>query len=620
VVSSGSTAARASTTTRRQPERLGLVMTATPDPVAHLGLVTYALTVTNRGTVDAEQVDLRMTVPSGTYDCYGISDDATCSFIDGRDLVWALDTLTAGTSRTVHVVLASDLPTGSILSAQARVEDAAGSRMRAEIGTAIETVAPLGLALTTGEDAAPVDGEIEYVLRYGNDGTEALLGTQMVLTLPPGTTLVDAGGGTEGTGTVAWALGTLQAAQTGERRVRVRVDDLGASDPLVRVARAVLSSGTAAARASAVTRIQTLPTLGLVMTATPDPVARLGLLTYELTVTNRGSEDAVQVELRMTVPTGTYDCYEASDGATCSFLDGRDIVWSLGTMAAGTSRTVHVVLASDLATGSVLSADARVQDAAGTRVRAAISTAVQTGTPLSLALTESADPVLAGDDLDYVLRFGNGGPTALLNTHLVLTLPLGVTVLDAAGGTVANQTIMWNLATLGAGATGERRVQLHVDDLGDAEPFVRVARALLSSGAANAQAEAVTAVEGTTLELVMEATPDPVVQLGQLTYRLTVTNHDSDDAVQVTLRMAIPVGTYNCGAVSVPGTYARGCRQGSDVVWALGTLAQNESRQVQVILVPGALPSGSIFTAKAQVENVAGTRTRAAVSTVVIKP
>jgi hypothetical protein len=49
-------------------------------------------------------------------------------------------------------------------------------------------------------------------------------------------------------------------------------------------------------------------------------------------------------------------------------------------------------------------------------------------------------------------------------------------------------------------------------------------------------------------------------------------------------------------------------------------MAQNESRQVQVILVPGALPSGSIFTAKAQVEDVAGTRTRAAVSTVVIKP
>jgi hypothetical protein len=356
------------------------------------------------------------------------------------------------------------------------------------------------------------------------------------------------------------------------------------------------------------------------MTATPDPVARLGLLTYELTVTNRGTEDAVQVELRMTVPTGTYDCYEASDGATCSFLDGRDIVWSLDTMAAGTSRTVHVVLASDMATGSVLSADARVQDAAGTRVRAAISTAVQTGTALSLALTETTDPVLAGGDLEYVLRFGNRGTTALLNASLVLTLPPGVTVLDAAGGTTADGTITWNLATLDAAENGERRVKLRVEDLGDAEPFVRVARAVLASGIANAQATVVTAVQPTTLELEMEATPDPVVQRGQLTYRLTVTNHDTDDAVQVTLRMAIPVGTYDCGAASTPGTYPTGCRQGNDVVWAFGTLAPNESRQVQVILVPDALGSGAVYTGQAQVEDVAGTRTRAAVSTVVVKP
>src|SRR5262245_57355311 len=118
----------------------------------------------------------------------------------------------------------------------------------------------------------------------------------------------------------------------------------------------------------------------------------------------------------------------------------------------------------------------------------------------------------------------------------------------------------------------------------------------------------------------MEATPDPVVQHAQLTYRLTVTNHDSEDAEQVALRMAIPVGTYTCGAASAPGTFPRGCRPGSDVVWALGTLAPNESREVQVILVPDVLGSGAVYTGQAQVEDVAGTRTRAAVSTVVIKP
>src|SRR5262249_4907087 len=153
-----------------------------------------------------------------------------------------------------------------------------------------------------------------------------LLTTQLALTLPPGTTVLDADGGTLVGDTVTWPLGTLDVAQAGERRVRVSVDDLGAVDPLVRVARAAISSGSTAAHASVVTQVQA-SSLGLVMQATPDPVAVRGFLTYELTVTNRAAVDAVQVELRMPVPIGTYDCYGASDDATGSCRQGSDIVW-----------------------------------------------------------------------------------------------------------------------------------------------------------------------------------------------------------------------------------------------------------------------------------------------------
>ena len=54
----------------------------------------------------------------------------------------------------------------------------------------------------------------------------------------------------------------------------------------------------------------------------------------------------------MTVPTGTYDYDVSSDGHVLPLASGRgDLVWALDTMAPGTSRTVHVVLASDLPTG-----------------------------------------------------------------------------------------------------------------------------------------------------------------------------------------------------------------------------------------------------------------------------
>jgi uncharacterized repeat protein (TIGR01451 family) len=618
-IASGASAARAAVATQIQASSLGLVLQATPDPVAQFGLLTYDLTVTNHGTADADQVELRMPVPVGSYNCYVASDGATGSCGEGRDYLWSLGTMPGGTSRTVHFVGAPKLANGAVFLATARVEDALGDRARAAVSTSVDGTAPLDLALTTDANPVRAGGDLEYVLRFGNTGANALLTTQLALTLPTGTTVLDAGGGTVSAGTVTWTLGTIDPAQAGERRVRVSVDDLGAGDLLVRVARAVISSGTTAARAAVVTEVEASP-LGLVLQATPDPVAQFGLLTYELTVTNRGAADAVQVELRMAVPTGTYNCYGASDDATGSCAEGRDYVWSLDTMPAGTSRTVHLTVAPKVTSGAIFLGTARVQDASGSYARAATSTAVQDTAPLALALTEGTDPVAAGDDLEYVLRFGNRSTGALLGTQLSLVVSPGMTILDADGGAVAAGAVTWSLGTLDPGENGEHRVRLMVDDLGDADPLVRVGRAVLSSGAAAARASVTTMVQPTTLGLTFQTTPDPVAQFGVLTYLLTVTNNGQSDAVQVELRMFIPDGTYTCGAASDGGTYPSGCRAGADVLWSLGTLASGDTRSVQVILRPTSLPAGSIYSTTARVQDASGARTLAGVSTVVIKP
>src|SRR2546428_495745 len=81
-----------------------------------------------------------------------------------------------------------------------------------------------------------------------------------------GTAVLDAGGAPVTGDTATWAVGPLGGGPAGEPRLRVRGDDLGAADPLLRVARAVLASGAAAARAVAVTHVEAAP-LDLVMVA-----------------------------------------------------------------------------------------------------------------------------------------------------------------------------------------------------------------------------------------------------------------------------------------------------------------------------------------------------------------
>jgi len=77
-----------------------------------------------------------------------------------------------------------------------------------------------------------------------------------------------------------------------------------------------------------------------------------------------------------------FSCFAVSDGGTAgSCVQLQDVVWNLGQLAAGASRTVHfsVELASTLTNGTVIALTARVRDATGATARAATTTVTNTG-------------------------------------------------------------------------------------------------------------------------------------------------------------------------------------------------------------------------------------------------
>jgi hypothetical protein len=609
-------------------------------------VLTYELTVTNRRASDAADVQVLMPVPSGmasTSGCQAVSDGATfpTNCVAARDVTWSLGALGMGASRTVHVSFLttgndSVLPEGTIVPGTARARDAAGGAARAGVSTAVQTTAPLMLDVTELADPVAAGDSLEYTLTFGNRAVGSQLAAQLRVTLPPGLSPLETNGGTVAGDTVTWALGDLGGGQVGERRLRVQVGDLATADPLTRLLRAVVTSGTAAARASVVTTLGARP-LGLVMVATPAPVGRALGLTYELTVTNRRASDAADVQVLVPVPSGmagTSGCLAASDGATfpTNCVAGRDVAWSLGALGMGASRTVHVTFltsgsATTLPEGTIVPGTARARDAAGGSARAGVSTAVQATAPLMLDIAENADPVAAGDTLDYTLTFGNRTAVAQAASTLALTIPLGVTPVDTNGGTVNGDTVTWALGDLGGGQVGERRLRVQVGDLAAADPRTRLVRAVVTSGTAAARASVVTTLGARPLGLVMMATPDPVGRAEALTYTLKVTNLRAGNAVDVQLLVPVPsgmAGTSGCQAVSDGGVFPTNCVAGRDVTWNLGQILPQADRTVQVtFLTTGngtVIPDGTIVSGTARVRDAAGGSARAAAAVAVDEP
>ena len=70
------------------------------------------------------------------------------------------------------------------------------------------------------------------------------------------------------------------------------------------------------------------------------------------------------------------------------------------------------------------------------------------GTDLAVSLTNAASTLHAGRSMTYCLTATDNGPFTATGVSVVLTLPSGVTVTNAGGGTVSANTLTWSVAKL----------------------------------------------------------------------------------------------------------------------------------------------------------------------------
>ena len=206
--------------------------------------------------------------------------------------------------------------------------------------------------------------------------------------------------------------------------------------------------------------------------------------------------------------------------------------------------------------------------------------AVTASADLSITKSDSADPVVAGEDLTYTLVVANAGPSDATNVVVSDPLPAGTSFVSADGGGLESAgTVTWNLGALADGGTATLHVTVHVNE-GRTAGLSNIASVTADQAdpdGSNDSATESTSVDGSAdLSITKTDSADPVTADSDITYTLSVANAGPSDASGVVVSDPLPPGT---SFVSADGG---GVEFGGTVTWNLGSLADGGSATLHV--------------------------------------
>ncbi|MBN1391362.1 MAG: DUF11 domain-containing protein [Sedimentisphaerales bacterium] len=263
----------------------------------------------------------------------------------------------------------------------------------------------------------------------------------------------------DGKGAISINVGTLAAGQSKEYSATLKANKTGKY-----VNKAVASSSTGLKAESSTTTDVRQPVLA-VSKSGPDQQYIGKTVSYKIVVTNKGDTAATDTVLTDSIPSGV-SAVNASDGGKVS---GSSIVWNIGTLAAGASKTVTVSYSASTAGTISNTAKATAECAEG--VSASAKTTITGIAAVLLEVIDVEDPVEVGNNETYVITATNQGSMPDTNIRIVCMLEDNQQYVSSSGatrGSLSGNTITFEpLPTLAPKAQATWRVTVKAVKAGD---------------------------------------------------------------------------------------------------------------------------------------------------------
>ncbi|CAM2069407.1 DUF11 domain-containing protein [Sulfidibacter corallicola] len=610
--------------------QVDLAISVSPSPARVGEMLDLEFTVVNGGAFDRQDLTLVFDHPQGLESISESLIDGDCPSTTcepGEQMSFQISSLPAGEGITFSVPMrAADSADGTQITLEAEVLDDETVQATA---TATLNVADrfLELALTENRDPVAPGGTIDYTLTYGLvDTSLGAAGVVLDFEIPEGTQVLSADGGQQTVGHVTWQLGNLNPGQSGERLVRLQIDE-GQGLGTILTARASLEDGGGGAVTyTADTRVAAATPLQVVVTASPDPVRPGETLDLELTATNTGDTAVSGVSLVLEIPSHFASLAESLFDGDChsTTCETRErAIFAIGELAAGegVQFSIPARVDSDTDDGSVTLFEVELHANNGVQMETGAAIRVQNDRVLELALVEDRDPVQPGEVFTYSLTYGiletsAGSP----DTVLTLYPPPEVSVLSTPeGATLDGNRVSFDLGNLNLGSSGQLDVLVQVDQGTPAgQSLMAVAELVNGDGDHNeVRIETASRVrERFPLALGIVASPDPIRRGETMDLEITVTNNDDRERTGITVTLEVPDHIASLSESLFDGDcHSTTCETRERATFSVGTLPAGKgfTYSVPMRIVDTAL-NGTVTTFEAELVDSTGVQRESATS------
>ena len=421
--------------------------------------VTYSLTVTNVGPDTVPDVMVAETHVAGlTIQTQDFSPtNPTQGTIDPIDLTWSVGTLAPGASATIVVrveVLTAGTKVNVATASSATVDDPDLSNNTAIASfSSSPTQLDLGVAKTRiGAAQVPLGQTVSFTVEVTNNGPVEATNITVFDPIPHGlsyaSSTLTAGAYDPATG--VWSLATLPAGQTETLTLTATGVEPGAVTNTASL-QSLDEADTDPANntAAASVEIVVLADLAIAKSVSPALAQPGDTVTYTVSVTNDGPNDAESVQA---VDPVMIEATVTGATVTQGSFDTVARVWDVGTLTSGQTATLTVTLLVERAgtfLNTVVISQSSVPDP-DLANNVAQATLEVPAADLAIAASVDDPAPRVGQYVTFLLSVSNLGPDSTTTVVVVDVLPVGLTYLSSTASTGAYDVVTgtWNVGAL----------------------------------------------------------------------------------------------------------------------------------------------------------------------------